>query len=67
MYDFDTQPAWEKIVFPSDEYVSINLVGNQGYNVLEWNIATECVPEPATLALVALAALSVLHRRRRTA
>ena len=63
-YDFTNQPAWEKIVFPGDEYVSINLVGNQGYNVLEWNIATECVPEPATLSLLALGGLMALRRRR---
>jgi len=63
-YDFDTQPAWEKIVFPSDEYVKINLVGNQGYNVLEWNIATECVPEPATMCLLAFGALALVARRR---
>jgi len=63
-YDFDTQPAWEKIVFPGDEYVSINLVGNQGYNVLEWNIATECVPEPATLSLLVFGALALVSRRR---
>jgi hypothetical protein len=63
-YDFDNQPAWEKIVFPSDEYVKINLVGNQGYNVLEWNIATECVPEPATMCLLAFGALALVVRRR---
>ena len=63
-YDFTNQPAWEKIVFPSDEYLKINLVGNQGYNVLEWNIATECVPEPATISLLALGALALVRRRR---
>ena len=51
-------------MFPGDEYVSINLVGNQGYNVLEWNIATECVPEPATLSLLVFGALALVSRRR---
>jgi len=64
-YIFDDQPAWEKVVFPSDEYVLINRVGQQGYNVFEWNIATECVPEPATLALLVLGGAAALVRRRR--
>ena len=64
-YVFDDQPAWEKVVFPSDEYVLIDKVLQQGYNVFEWNIATECVPEPATLSLLALGALLTLVRRRR--
>jgi hypothetical protein len=64
-YIFDDQPAWEKVVFPGDEYVSIDKVGQQGYNVFEWNIATECVPEPATLGLLALGGLGLLLRRKR--
>lgn len=59
------QPAWEKVVFPSDEYVNIDLCGNVGYNVYEWNLATECVPEPVTLALVGLGAIGLVIRRRR--
>ena len=64
-YVFDDQPAWEKVVFPSDEYTLIGKVGQQGYNVFEWNIATECVPEPATLALLAFGGLLTLTRRKR--
>ena len=66
-YVFDDQPAWEKVVFPSDEYTLIDKVGQQGYNVFEWNIATECVPEPATLALLTLGGVAALLRRRRKA
>ena len=64
-YIFDDQPAWEKVVFPSDEYVSIDKVGQVNYNVFEWNIATECIPEPATLSLLAGGGLLALLRRKR--
>ena len=59
-YVFDGfQPDWEKIVFPNDDYLT--LTGD----IFEWNIATRCVPEPATLVLVG-AAVPVLLRRRRS-
>ena len=57
-YVFDDQPAWEQVVFPGDEYVMLD------GNIMEWNIATECVPEPVTLALLALGGLALLRRRR---
>jgi len=58
-YEFENQPAWEQIVFPSLDYK--NLTGN----ILEWNIATECVPEPATMALLGLGIAMLMARRRR--
>lgn len=61
-YDFPNQPAWEKVVFPGLEYV--DLMGVPGYNVLQWDIATECTPEPATLALLGVAAGALLALRR---
>lgn len=65
-YVFEDQPDFEKIVFPSDEYVDLmNAPVGETYNVLEWNIATECVPEPATMALLACGAGVLVWRRRR--
>ncbi len=58
-YVFDDQPDWEQIVFPHLDYK--DLTGN----ILEWNLATECVPEPASLALLAAGAAAALLRRRR--
>jgi hypothetical protein len=55
----DDQPSWETIVFPDANYVS--LTGD----VKDWNVATLCTPEPATLALVTLGAAAALLRRRR--
>ena len=47
------QPAWEVIVFPDDRYKFLD------DDVKDWNVATICVPEPATLALLALALLAL--------
>ena len=58
-YVFDDQPAWETIVFPDNSYKT--LAGN----VFEWNIATECVPEPATMSLLVLGAIALVVRRKR--
>ncbi len=61
-WELDFQPDWEEILFPSaNDYHKL-----EG-KVASWNVATICVPEPATLAMlaVALAALGVATLRRR--
>jgi len=56
-YVFSDQPDWERVVFPGDPFRTLS------GNILEWNIATECIPEPATLSLLALGAVALLRRR----
>ena len=58
----DHQPGVEYIVFPSQEYKDLwqNVIG-----VKDWNIATLCTPEPATMALLGVGCLVALARRRR--
>jgi len=62
-YTFPSQPLWEQVIFPGNEYK--DLLGLPNYNVVGWNIATECVPEPGTLALLAFGAIVAFRRRRR--
>ncbi len=55
----DYQPGWEKINFPGNKYSLLN------GDVKDWDLSTICVPEPATLALLALGGVAALVRRRR--
>jgi hypothetical protein len=56
-WDLDYQPDWERIVFPDDRYFT--LAGN----VKDWDLSTYCVPEPATVVLLALVGLAAWRRR----
>jgi hypothetical protein len=59
-WELDIQPDWEEILFPSA----------QDYHFLEgmvasWNVATMCVPEPATVVLLLLGVLGLAACARR--
>ena len=58
-WKLDYQPGWEDIVFPDDAYYYLN-----DY-VKDWDVALQCVPEPATLALLLVGGLMILGRKRR--
>ena len=61
----DGQPGWESIVFPDPSYKSLYDIGTGlGGPVKDWNVATICVPEPATMCLLAFGALALVARRR---
>ena len=51
------EPDEPQIIFPSHDYYYLS------GDVKDFNIATECVPEPATLGLLALGGLSLIRRR----
>ncbi|MFO8011970.1 MAG: PEP-CTERM sorting domain-containing protein [Phycisphaerae bacterium] len=55
----DDQPPFEQIKFPDDAYQNLT------EHVKDWDVATICVPEPVTLALVGLGAAGLAMRRRR--
>jgi hypothetical protein len=59
------QPSEERIVFPDDKYRYLQVDVPCGKDVLSWELSSYCVPEPATLALLALGACLPLRRRRR--
>ncbi len=63
-YGFADTPAWEKVIFPSLEYVNL-LQAGQNYNVLDWDITTVNTPEPATLVLLAVGLTAGAVSRRR--
>jgi len=54
----DYQPAWEEIVFPDNWYFTL-----EG-KVKDWDVATICTPEPATMALLGCGFLAILRKRR---
>ena len=58
-WELDNQPGWEEIFFPS--YMDYGLLEG---SVASWNVATVCVPEPATLSLLTLSGLAMIRRRR---
>jgi hypothetical protein len=57
-WELTYQPASEDIIFPSEDFFNLS------NDVKDFNIATECVPEPATLSLLALGGLAMLRRRK---
>ena len=58
-WELDYQPQFEAIIFPNNAY---NLLDSY---VKDWDVATICVPEPATMTLLALGGLAVLRKRRK--
>ena len=58
-WKLDYQPQFETIIFPNNAYSLLNSY------VKDWDVATICVPEPATMALLALGGLTVIRRRRK--
>jgi len=57
-WELDFQPNEEYLVFSSTDFY--HLTGD----VKDFNIATECIPEPATLGLLALGGVALIRRRR---
>lgn len=61
------QPAWETLIFPDPSYNTLyNISTGLGGVVKDWNLATNCVPEPAAIVLLISAAFGwwVIARRR---
>jgi len=58
-WELPDQPDWEKIIFPNADYYLLSEY------VKDWDIATECVPEPITLTLLGLGGLALLRRRKK--
>lgn len=55
--------TWHLELFPNPAFETILISG--GINVAELVIDTQCVPEPATMSLLALGGLAILRRRKR--
>ncbi len=58
--ELDGQPGWESIVFPDASYKNLfdlSVIPAAGGPVKDWNLATNCVPEPGTCLMAALAAM----------
>ena len=58
-WELPDQPFWEKIIFPDTDYYTLSTY------VKDWDLATECVPEPAFASMLLLGALQLLRKRRR--
>lgn len=51
---------------PDKEHVEFSIVSTGGMaGLLEMHVDTICIPEPATIALLGIGALSLLHRRKK--
>ena len=59
-WELDYQPQFETIIFPNNAYKLLDSY------VKDWDVATICIPEPATMALLSLGGLVALLRRKRT-
>ncbi len=58
-WTMDDQPPWERIIFPNTDYYY--LTGD----IKDFNIATECIPEPATMLLISMGGIGLILRRRK--
>ena len=57
-WTMDNQPPLETIIFPDESYY--NLSGD----VLSFNVATECIPEPMTLSLLLIGVAGIINRKK---
>ena len=58
-WTMDDQPPFERIIFPSLDYYYLS------GDVKDFNIATECVPEPFTLTMLVVGSVGLILRRKR--
>ena len=58
LFPSNYQPAFEDIVFPNDAYYYLDEY------VKDWDVALQCVPEPATLALLLIGGFVLLGTKR---
>jgi hypothetical protein len=64
-WTLEDQPPFETLVFPDPSYKNLyDYITGLGGPVKDWNVATICVPEPATLGVLVVGTLMVLRRRR---